>query len=87
MTTSEQNYAALRRLHEATNEAVRRLEAENAALRAEVVALDAQKRQWQAERAVQGQVIQEALTRANATSNAYLREVERLRAALQGAQG
>ena len=83
---SEQDHGMLRRLHEATNETVRRLEAENATLNAKLSVMEAEKRQWQVERVVQSRVIQDTLARANATSSGYLVEIERLRAELREAR-
>lgn len=85
--TTEHEYAALRKLHETTNESVRDLEVENAELRTRVQALEEQRRQWEVERGMQGRVVQEALARANAMSAGYLAEVERLRTALREARG
>lgn len=87
MTTNEQDYIALRRLHDSTNETVQRLEAENAELKAVVELLEAQKLQWQQERIVQGQVIQDTLAKINATNSKYLMEIERLRRVLKEAKG
>lgn len=87
MESTQQDYDALRRLHESTNEALRNAEAEIAALRAALALLEQKERQWEADKVRQMAVIHTALERANATSNGYLTEVERLRAELREARG
>ncbi len=83
MDATQQEYDGLRRLHESTNEALRNLEIENASLRSQVALLESKEKQWELDRVRQGMVIQGALERANATSNSYLEEVQRLQAELR----
>lgn len=55
-------------------------------LRQHIAILEAQKTQWENSKVLQEQIIQNALNQANFTSNAYLEQIETLKAQIRGYQ-
>lgn len=77
------DYNALKRLHDATNSAVKKLEEKNADLRAKIMILEAEKKQWEIEKINQQTIIQQSLNQSNADSQRYREEIEELKERLK----
>jgi len=68
---------------ESLNQAVQKLEADIRQLQQQNSMLVMEKRQWEADKAMQGAIIQQALANSNQTSNSYLEENRRLQEELK----
>lgn len=80
----KRTYEKLTKIHASTNEAVIRLEMENARLNEVVVSLDGKVKDLVKQIGIRERVSNQALERANAKNNEYLTEINRLRAEVNG---
>jgi uncharacterized phage infection (PIP) family protein YhgE len=72
-----------RRLYESTKAAAAQLELQVAGLKALNKVLEAEKRQWQADKIRQQEIIREVINEANSRSNQYLEENRQLKEELR----
>ena len=79
----EAAYNALKRVHDSTNNAVKRLEAENEQLRRMVGRLEAEKQQWEVEKAKQVVIIAKQLGASDAKVHGLENEILGLRERLK----
>ena len=75
------------RRYRSAMECVEKLDARVKELEQAIMLLEAQKRQWEIEKANQQAVIHQALTTSNHTSNQYLEENRRLQAEIERLKG
>jgi len=73
---SEKKY---QKLYESLSYAVEHLESENTFLKGQIDLLQAEKKQWQLDKAIQQDIIQRTLNTSNATNNQYLEENKALK--------
>jgi len=78
-TELQNAYDALKRVHDATNNAVKQFQDENDRLRKENNILVMEKRQFEESRTLQEQIIQQTLDRNNAQMNRYLEDNHELK--------
>ena len=64
----QENFNALKRIHDATNNRIIQLEQEVNRLKALNEILNAEKKQWEIQKELQAQIIQQALNNSNATN-------------------
>lgn len=79
MPTEEQ----LKKRCESLSEGITYLEKKLVVAEQVIAVLEAEKKQWQAEKVMQQQIIQQAINQVNATSNGYLEENRRLKEELK----
>ena len=78
-----EQHESLKKLHDSTNLSCKRLETENAELRNINAILDAEKRQWEQQKILQTQIIQQEVERMDKINKDYIKEIEELRAKIK----
>lgn len=86
-TELQDSFDALKRIHDSTNAAVKQLSEELERLKGHNAVLNAEKRQWDTEKANQQMIIQQTLTQSNDMSSRYLEENIKLREELRQLRG
>lgn len=82
--TNDKEYKALKRLHDSTNEAMRKLEVENAELKKKLIILETEKVQWLQQKVIQDQIIARKLNDSDNVVRDLQDEICALREKLKG---